>query len=129
MRHSKIFAALASILLILCVMTVAGFLPSRAFAASNTAAKQIHAVQPLACPPTIGEGNAGPWVKTLQNQLNTLFGFGEFPNSPFNFSPPLHVDGIFGSLTRNAVMDFQKASHLQVDGVVGPQTWHVLAWC
>ena len=32
------------------------------------------------------------------------------------------VDGIFGPETKKAVMAFQKANELQVDGFVGPQT-------
>ncbi len=32
------------------------------------------------------------------------------------------VDGIYGSLTKSAVMKFQKNNGLQVDGIVGPET-------
>jgi len=46
----------------------------------------------------------------------------QFKNTPYNFQPyqhantPLAVDGDFGSLTRNAVKDFQTAKHIGVDG-------------
>lgn len=33
------------------------------------------------------------------------------------------VDGIFGPLTRDAVVHFQTASHLVTDGIVGAHTW------
>ncbi len=36
------------------------------------------------------------------------------------------VDGDFGAGTRNAVLAFQRAARLSVDGIVGPQTWAAL---
>ncbi len=43
------------------------------------------------------------------------------------FSLPEHgADGIFGSETRQALMEFQRASSLHVDGVVGPATMSAL---
>lgn len=36
------------------------------------------------------------------------------------------LDGIFGSGTQNAVMRFQRANGLAVDGIVGCQTWQAL---
>lgn len=38
-------------------------------------------------------------------------------------SPPIHVDGDFGLLTKTGVMEFQKLRSLTIDGIVGPQTW------
>lgn len=40
--------------------------------------------------------------------------------------PKFGVDGIFGSETRTAVRDFQQASGILVDGLVGPQTMGAL---
>ncbi len=36
------------------------------------------------------------------------------------------ADSIFGAATKNAVMNFQKANSLSVDGIVGPNTWNKL---
>lgn len=35
-------------------------------------------------------------------------------------------DGVFGALTDQAVMHFQKRNGLEVDGVVGQKTWERL---
>ncbi len=37
------------------------------------------------------------------------------------------LDGIFGPLTQQAVMALQKAAKIQVDGIVGPETFYHLA--
>lgn len=36
------------------------------------------------------------------------------------------IDGDFGQLTRRAVVAFQDAHALKVDGIVGPRTWEVI---
>ena len=60
----------------------------------------------------LSSGSRGPEVSTLQRELNRQL----FPN------PRLVVDGIFGSLTRNAVIAFQRQAGLNPDGIVGPLT-------
>ena len=61
--------------------------------------------------PLVKMGSAGESVKTLQTRLNALgYSCGT-------------VDGIFGRQTYAAVVAFQKANSLDVDGIVGPKTW------
>lgn len=81
------------------------------------------------CPAQIESGSTGTWVKTLQTDLNTDYNNHSFSNAPFNFSPPLMADGIFGPMTTAAVKDYQSAKGLEVDGIVGPKTWHALGYC
>jgi peptidoglycan hydrolase-like protein with peptidoglycan-binding domain len=64
----------------------------------------------LSWPLTV-QGNTGERVRTIQWNLNAQIGAG------------LSVDGIFGPLTRNAVIRFQQICGIQVDGKVGNQTW------
>lgn len=54
------------------------------------------------------KGSRGNDVKMLQTALNLI------------------TDGIFGDLTEEAVKDFQRANGLQVDGIVGSDTWEKL---
>lgn len=62
----------------------------------------------------IAEGAQGITVKRIQLQLNLVAAAG------------LVVDGIFGPLTKQAVVDFQNAQQIGVDGIVGPVTWEKL---
>jgi peptidoglycan hydrolase-like protein with peptidoglycan-binding domain len=61
--------------------------------------------------PALREGSRGEAVVALQYLL-TARGFST-----------AGVDGIFGPRTRAAVMRFQAAKKLSVDGIVGSQTW------
>jgi N-acetylmuramoyl-L-alanine amidase len=54
------------------------------------------------------KGSRGNDVKMLQTALNLI------------------TDGIFGDLTEEAVKDFQRVNGLQVDGIVGSDTWEKL---
>lgn len=60
--------------------------------------------------PTLRRGAKGELVVQLQDLL-TKDGF------------PLVIDGIFGPKTYLAVRFFQQKHKIQVDGIVGPQTW------
>lgn len=59
---------------------------------------------------TLKMGSRGQQVKDLQGKLNQI---GDHAGT---------VDGIYGSMTKQAVMKFQRQHHLQVDGIYGPKT-------
>jgi peptidoglycan hydrolase-like protein with peptidoglycan-binding domain len=59
-------------------------------------------------------GSRGSDVVALQQRLVAL-----------GYNPGA-TDGDFGSATTAAVIAFQKAKGLPVDGVVGPKTWDAL---
>lgn len=64
-------------------------------------------------PATIKKGSRGDDVSLCQGLL-TQQGY------------PCDADGIFGSLTEKEVKAFQTANGLDVDGIVGPNTWTTL---
>jgi hypothetical protein len=66
-------------------------------------------------PPTLKFGSKGTWVGKLQSALNSK-------------GAKLKRDEHFGSLTLNAVRNFQKSKGLVVDGIVGPKTWAKLGY-
>ena len=68
-------------------------------------------VTPVTTQPMLRTGSRGDAVRKLQEMLNAK---GYTCGS---------VDGIFGSKTKAAVLAFQKANGLGVDGIVGPLTW------
>ena len=63
--------------------------------------------------PTLRLESRGASVKTLQSILN-------------EHGAHLTVDGIFGNLTKLAVISFQGLNDLQKDGIVGRKTWEKL---
>ena len=63
-------------------------------------------------PPELREGAKGPYTRLCQALLNYWGAW-----------PPLDLDGDFEDKTLKAVMDFQKAQGIKVDGIVGPVTW------
>ena len=66
-------------------------------------------------PQTVRNGSRGPAVTMLQ-QLLTDYAY-----------DPGAIDGDFGSNTENAVREFQTDFDLDVDGIVGQNTWAALA--
>ena len=65
--------------------------------------------------PLLALGSLGSAVREAQLKLNAS-----------ETVAPLSVDGVFGRLTRAAVVAFQQARSLPADGAVGPQTWALL---
>lgn len=83
--------------------------PSGAQTGANETAKTVN-IELV----TLRKGSTGNQVKTVQRILNDL---------GYNAGT---VDGDFGSKTEAAVKKFQKAKGLDVDGVVGRNTWSAL---
>jgi peptidoglycan hydrolase-like protein with peptidoglycan-binding domain len=67
----------------------------------------------IATDPTLRQGDSGDAVSELQQLLNAK-------------GISITVDGIFGSSTRAAVVQFQQQNSIVADGIVGPQTWQAL---
>ncbi len=57
-------------------------------------------------------GSTGADVAHAQERLNA-----------HGATPPLAVDAIFGPLTRQATLDYQRSHGLDVDAIIGPRTW------
>ena len=66
-----------------------------------------------------GYTRTGEQVKTVQRLLNSM----DYRDSNGH---RLDIDGIFGECTDQAVRGFQKAKGLDVDGIVGLDTWKAL---
>lgn len=64
---------------------------------------------------TLQKGSSGPAVRGVQVILSR------------QVMPMVDVDGIFGPKTESAVKSFQADHGLAQDGIVGPQTWRVVA--
>ncbi|HHV78205.1 MAG TPA: hypothetical protein GXX40_01085 [Firmicutes bacterium] len=74
---------------------------------------KVHTIT-IKASPLLYAGTVGDLVAELQMLLKSR-GFDPGP-----------VDGIFGPRTEKAVLEFQKAANIAVDGVVGPVTWEHL---
>jgi peptidoglycan hydrolase-like protein with peptidoglycan-binding domain len=61
--------------------------------------------------PTLRDGSTGVAVRGLQRRLI---------DAGYDID---EIDGRFGSQTEAAVRAFQESSELEIDGIVGPQTW------
>jgi len=58
-----------------------------------------------------GLNDRGAAVRSLQSLLNKI-----------GLLPANEIDGVFGSITQTAVMEFQIANKLDADGIAGPLT-------
>jgi peptidoglycan hydrolase-like protein with peptidoglycan-binding domain len=63
--------------------------------------------------PTLHQGDSGAAVTELQQLLNAK-------------GANIAVDGVFGDVTRAAVVQFQQQNGIVADGIVGTQTWQAL---
>lgn len=68
---------------------------------------------------TVKKGSKGEPVRAVQSQFQAR-------NLSGDPSLGLQIDGIFGSKTDATVRGFQGAADLDVDGIVGPNTWNAL---
>ncbi len=127
--HKKLVLFIFSIILLGTALMFSGFSSSASAAPVKNKSLAVNSVAIQASCPTLSQGKRGEAVKTLQRKLNREFKRGSFFNSPDDFKPLLKEDGEFGPLTRNAVIDYQAWTGLQVDGIVGPQTWGSLGGC
>ena len=63
----------------------------------------------------VQQGSNGDAVRAVQSQMHSRGG-----------GAAIAVDGVFGSMTNDAVRAFQALTGMTVDGIVGPQTWNYL---
>jgi len=118
-----VVAVIVGIALLIAVLAAAGVFssgghsntPPPTTTTTTTTATQpttpTPAPKPVPAPTTnLKPGDTGPQVKVLQKALASL-----------GYSPG-KVDGVYGPSTKQAVVEFQKASGLTADGVVGPKT-------
>jgi peptidoglycan hydrolase-like protein with peptidoglycan-binding domain len=59
--------------------------------------------------PILKEGSSGEVVRFVQEIVKSV-----------------PVDGIFGAITKKSVIEYQKTKNINVDGVVGPETWNAI---
>ena len=64
--------------------------------------------------PLLQNGSRGQAVKDVQSELKVLKLYSS------------NLDGDFGPITRQAVVQFQRQHRLTADGIVGPATWAAL---
>jgi peptidoglycan DL-endopeptidase CwlO len=91
------------------VVPLLGLTATPAAAHPTSAPAAVAAAAPTTGQPTLRSGSRGPAVADLQRRLGGL-----------------SADGVFGPMTRGAVVAFQSSRGLAADGVVGPRTWGAL---
>jgi peptidoglycan hydrolase-like protein with peptidoglycan-binding domain len=102
--------------------------------AGATDVQQPPATEPPATtePPTTTEPAPAPAPTTDGEfmpptvQIGDLSGAVRSAQALLDLHVPLTLDGDFGAQTEQAVKNFQTVMHLDVDGIVGPQTWTAL---
>jgi lysozyme len=115
-------AGLAAALLVLPASRGPNALPFQ-----PTVAEAASVAAQSGCPPTLRQGSRGDNVEYLQTVLNTY--------TRRWYWVPIAEDGEYGPKTTERVTMFQRkwnyegGSHIDVDGVAGPQTWNALGAC
>jgi polysaccharide deacetylase family sporulation protein PdaB len=93
--------------------TVSGLIEGSSGSYSSGSSSGSYSSSGSASGSTIRQGSTGTAVRELQQAL-------------VNKGYSLSVDGVFGPMTKSAVMSFQSSVGITVDGVVGPVTWSKL---
>jgi peptidoglycan hydrolase-like protein with peptidoglycan-binding domain len=124
MFRKKLLMILSRVLFIVCTLAISfAFVGHAAHAAGPVTKAAV-----LYCPATIQYGSSDGWnatwgsVHAVQASLNSDENAG------------LKIDGYFGSLTEQAVYNWQRYHAFpnqpnEWDGIVGPLTWHSLGYC
>ena len=118
-RHGTLRFWAPAVSVVALFLNASALLPAPALAASGSERVAAHvrlsAGQLEGATLALGSGynspQGSPAVRVLQRRL-VLAG-----------DSPGPIDGLYGPLTRSAVMRFQASRGLAVDGIVGPQTW------
>lgn len=111
-KAARRYKSMGIVLILSCFVIVSPFLSHSALAnAANTIVETTFKLTR-----NMRMGMRGEDVKLLQELLSQ--------DGYFNYHT---ATGYFGEITRKAVIDFQKAKGLKVDGIAGPQTWTALA--
>lgn len=71
----------------------------------------------LSYPEALKFGDRGKDVKVIQYYVNVIA-------ENYGYLRPISIDGIYGNDTVNAVKTFQRVNGMQVDGIVGKNTWN-----
>ena len=86
--------------------------------AAESAATAVAVCGHTSAQPTLQRGSTGDSALEAQCELNLA-------TKPSRYTP-IAADGSFGSGTETRVKEFQRCAGLDVDGVLGPQTWAAL---
>ena len=106
------------ILIPLVVLLMVGAIGTYTLGKSNAAVqKEIMVCGSPGAQPTLTRGSKSPCVKTAQRAFN------RWKTEKRPMEKRILVDGKYGPATQKAIMIFQKANGLKVDGKVGKKTW------
>jgi|JI10StandDraft_1071094.scaffolds.fasta_scaffold957609_1 peptidoglycan hydrolase-like protein with peptidoglycan-binding domain len=108
------------ILIPLVVLLMVGAIGTYTLGKSNAAVlkeKETKVCGYLGAQPTLTRGSKSPCVITAQRAFN------RWKTEKRPMEKGILVDGKYGPATQKAIMIFQKANGLKVDGKVGKKTW------